>query len=183
VDFAHDARYWEYALGLRVFLQSGATSVLDVGGGGALFSPLVAKCGAAVTQIDPGDFSGIVAAESRVIEVPIGFAISDTFGWNDGPYDMVACLSVIEHVPDHELFFHKLCTLVKHKGVLFLTTDFHPSGQAQVEGHLRTYNQDSLESLVKKAARHKMKPLGKPNWSYFGQHVYQYNFCSLALKR
>ena len=182
---AHPHRFWEYALALRCCLRRGADTVLDVGGGGSLFSPAAARCGLEVTQIDPGDFGPLVASQAAAVLRPIHYERSGLLEWRRGMYDVVACLSVVEHVPDDQES-HFLKALLDHVwvgGVLVLTTDFHPSGRPLVEGHLRTYNAEGMEALAGALApRARSWPLS-PIWSYFGKHVYVYNFASLVVRR
>jgi hypothetical protein len=185
----HPSCFWEYALALRCCTRSDAQTVLDVGGGGGLFSPAAARCGADVTQIDPGDCAARVAAQGALIGQNIRFGNSDLQSWREGPYDVVACLSVIEHVGDDFGFADRLLGKVRPGGLLVLTADFHPTGKRLVGGHLRTYSESSLRALMALLGR-LGRPYdavgcwrGEPDWSHFSPWVYDYTFASLVLRR
>jgi hypothetical protein len=126
---------------------------------------------------------GQIALHARVIGRPIRL-VNSVLEDHQGSYDLVAVLSVIEHVKDDIGFFLKALGLVNPGGCLVLTTDFHPSGGKQVEGHLRTYNAQSMDVFWGLAGRNLFAAWGGlPNYDYFGHHVYHYSFCSLVLRR
>ncbi len=74
---------------------------------------------------------------------------------------------------------------VKPGGLLCLTTDFHPSGQVQMGGHLRTYNEISLWQLRSFARTKGFDVFGDaPDYDHFEQNVHGlYTFASLFLQR
>lgn len=193
--FEHPLRAWEYGLALNALRQVSHREVLDVGGGGSLFAPAAIwpDIGVeSVLQIDPGDIGGWIEAQYEVLikkisdikENALAFLQKDFMEFESRKlYDTVACLSVIEHIPNDKEFFEKLLTFVKKNGLLILTTDFHPSGKAQLDGHLRTYNEKSMKALVALGTKAGFKPFDKPDWSYQGVHVNFYNFAAMVLKR
>ena len=100
--------------------------VLDVGCGGGLLAEAFESMGASVTAIDVTEANIEVAklhakqggktisylmtrAEDRVIKEPESF-------------DMVACLEVIEHVPDPGQLIDACAKLLKPQGEMFLST-------------------------------------------------------------
>lgn len=157
---------------------------LDAGGGAGLFAAGAAKCGLDVTHLEVGQFLPIIAAQGAVIGRSIYCVQSSLEEHRGGPYDLVACLSVIEHVGDDHVFFEAALALVEMGGVLVLTTDFHPGRERKCDGHLRTYNEASLYDLLERGRRLGFSPWhGLPDWSHFGHHVYDYTFASLVLRR
>ncbi len=99
-------------------------------------------------------------------------------------YDVVACLSVIEHTENDIAFFRKLLDTVADGGILILTTDFHPSGEQIVQGHIRTYNKEKMLNLISIAEKQGFVPfLGMPDYDYFGEHVNGCDFASLVLRK
>jgi SAM-dependent methyltransferase len=190
-DVPHPNRYWEYALALRCALRSGAGTFLDVGGGGGLLSPAAARCGLEVTQIDPGHFGPLVAAQAARVGRPMAFRQCYLHEHSPEEYDVVASVSVIEHTPDDVAFLEELLRRTRVGGLIVLTTDFHPSGQPRVTGHLRTYNEARLEELVRPFGTDwDLGRLGTvswwphpPDWSGFTPEVCDYTFASLVLQR
>ena len=180
--FEHPLRAWEYGLALDALRAHGCRSVLDVGGGGSVFAPAAATLGIEAVQVDPGDCSAWVAAQSQRIGRPLPYHQSDAMAYEDPQvYDAVTCLSVLEHIEDDGGFFRRLQKFVRPGGLLVLTVDFWPDGAAQVDGHLRTYNAGRLSRLVDQAPGFEL--LGPPDYAGHGAHVYGYTFASLVLRR
>lgn len=124
----HEARRWEYGLTLTA-IQSWAKGlpeierrtlrVADVGGAGSPFRAMLP--GQAVTVIDPDADPSDAGAVRQPLE---GYVV----GASHGPahlFDVVTCLSVIEHVPPKALdtFLYHLTSLVRPGGLLVLTCD------------------------------------------------------------
>jgi SAM-dependent methyltransferase len=187
VRFEHEHRKWEYGLALSALRRARVRTVLDAGGGASIFAPAAAwsDIGIHVTQVDPGDFASWIESQRQIVPDVGPYIQRDFMDWEDETaYDAVTCLSVLEHVEDDIAFFKKLLPHVKPGGVLFVTVDFHPSGEAQVGGHLRTYNKDRLSVLSGIARKAGFKNyLGKSSWNYDGEHVNNYNFASLCMRR
>lgn len=180
--FEHPLRAWEYGLALDALQAHGCQSVLDVGGGGSVFAPAAASLGMEVVQVDPGDCSAWVAAQSERIGQPLAYHQVDAMALDDGRlYDAVTCLSVLEHVEDDRAFFAHLQRFLRPGGLLILTVDFWPDGMPQVDGHLRTYNIERLSRLVDAAPGFAL--LGPPDYADRGAHVYGYTFASLVLRK
>ena len=181
----HEHRAWEYGLVLRAIKNSGAHSVLDVGGGGSLFAPAAAFAGCDVTQVDPAPCKSWVEQQRSRWNLKLSYHEADFFAFQSlEKFDAVTCISVIEHVAEDRRFFEKLLSFVGPGGVLALTTDFHPSGEKQVDGHLRTYNSEKLLELFEFAKTKGFSAFGpKPVYRASGEHVNNYNFASLILRR
>lgn len=195
--YEHPHRAWEYGLSLYTiqnFFEQEEISLLDVGGGGSVFDPVAASYGMHVTVVDPGDCSGWVAGQNqRLIESnpaiqPINYIQEDFMTWqSDDKFDVVTCLSVIEHVSNDFDFISKMASFVKKDGLLIITTDYHESGMPQCDGHIITYNEDSLKYIAKKLDN--LDYLVDSNESKVtnyvdgGDYVNGYNFASLILHK
>lgn len=183
--FEHPFRVWEYGLTLDIIRANNIKTVLDVGGGGSIFAPALAWLDIDTLQVDPGDVGQWIKNQEQVINKSLPFQQLDFFNFNKTEeYDAVVCLSVIEHVPDDFDFFERLGTFVKKGGFLILTTDFHPSGKAQVDGHIRTYNSKMLLELALVLSPHFIFHKNFPDYTYNDTlPVNNYTFASLVLER
>jgi len=183
--FEHPHRKWEYGMALKALRNNNTKTVLDIGGGGSVFAPACSWIDMEVTQVDPGNVGTWIEKQSKAINKPLNFIQKDFFEYNENKqFDAVTCLSVIEHVPHDREFFSKLLSYVKVGGLLVLTTDFHPTGKAQVSGHLRTYNEQSMQDFINQAKGLNFSMYeGEADYSDFKVEVNSYTFCSLVMKR
>jgi len=185
--FEHPHRVWEYGLTLDVIRANNVKTVLDIGGGGSIFAPACAWLDIDILQVDPGDVGQWIRDQERVINKPLPFKQQDFFEFeSDKLFDAVVCLSTIEHVTYDLDFLQKLSQFVKIGGILILTTDYHPSGKAQVDGHVKTYNADNLYlmalSLFPKFVFY--GGIEASDYKYEGSlPVNNYTFASLVMER
>lgn len=172
----HPMRRWEYALALRAYHQWGrrARVLLDVGGGGSPFYMMVP--GKEVTIIDP--------------EYGLSLAQYLTEPYERRLADAVFCLSVLEHVDDLDEFVYHLSCLVAPGGLLFLTMDYCDSaGAAPVDTYhfhwmrRRIFNFPSLIPLADSFLYRDCLCFGDHDFTAHGPQVYDYTFCSLALRK
>lgn len=99
---------------------------LDVGCGGGILSEALALRGAEVTGLDMVDASLNVArlhALESKIEVDYRLTTAEAHAAeNPASYDVVACLEMLEHVPDPSSVIRACATLVKPDGHVFFST-------------------------------------------------------------
>lgn len=183
-------RRWEYGMVLSVLRANNVETVLDVGGGSSMFAAAAMWMDMKVTVVDPHDYSDWFIEHGQRIGKPIHFIRDDFMNFNPEPlsekiFDAVVCISVLEHVPDDTAFFLKLLSHVKPGGIMMMTTDFHPSGNIIVGGHLRTYNKERLVELRKLARTEGFTPYGgKSDYDTFNPVIDGgYSFASLTLKK
>jgi 2-polyprenyl-6-hydroxyphenyl methylase/3-demethylubiquinone-9 3-methyltransferase len=108
--------------GLRPF--SGLT-VLDVGCGGGLMSEPLARLGARVTGIDPGEKNIAIArdhAAPQGLDIHYRVTTAEELVADGAQFDAVVCLEVVEHVPDVAAFIKTCASLVRPGGILILST-------------------------------------------------------------
>ena len=100
--------------------------VLDVGCGGGILSEALARRGAGVTGIDMAEQSLAVARlhlHESGLEIEYRLSTVEAFAEkNAAGYDIVACLELLEHVPDPASVIAASCRMLKPDGLLFLST-------------------------------------------------------------
>lgn len=173
--YEHKHRSWEYGMAIRFLRDYDVARVLNVGGGNSPLSSFLADSGKFVAEIDPGSPDIVRKNVSYIIDsFPTSLFSTEKF-------DAVLCTSVIEHIPDDISFFLGLLKISSK--LVFITTDFSESGEAFSRSHLRTYNVNSIENLITIANKNDFEVVGRYDYTYDGNHVYDYTFASLALRR
>ena len=109
----------------RIAPLSGKT-VLDVGCGGGILAEGMAALGAQVTGIDLGD-KALQVAKLHLLESGLkvnyrNISVEDLAAEQPGYYDVVACMEMLEHVPDPESIVQACAHLVKPGGHVFFST-------------------------------------------------------------
>lgn len=98
--------------------------ILDVGCGGGLLSEALAARGAHVTGIDPGE-ANIHAARSHLSDQDVEYracTLEQFAGEQPGPFDIIVCMELLEHVPQPDSLIACAASLLKPDGHLFLAT-------------------------------------------------------------
>jgi len=183
--FEHEHRKWEYGMAYKAVDITKSLSVLDVGGGGSIFAPAMAWIGVDVTTIDPGDVGAWIKQQGDSITKNLKFIQQDFMAYTGTEtYDMVCSLSVIEHVPNDIEFIQKMGKNVKDGGYLMLSFDFHPSGNMIVNGHIRTYNSDSIKHIINVMEKEGFSVFGgTPNYKEFDPKVNGCTFATLLMRK
>lgn len=134
-------------------------NILDIGCGGGLLCEPLARLGATVTGIDAG-FENIEAAKSHAasmgIDVAYRHVLPEQFELEQGRYDAVINMEVIEHVTDVEKFLQSSAALVRPGGAMVLST---------LNRTLKSF------ALAKIGAEYILRwvPAGTHNWRQFVQ--------------
>ena len=99
--------------------------IIDIGCGGGLLAEPMARLGGAVTGIDAGlENIDIASHHARLAGLDIDYRqqLPEQLGSENGRYDVVLNMEVIEHVADLDVFFKAAAELVKPGGVMALST-------------------------------------------------------------
>jgi len=108
----------------KYFLKNGLENlnILDVGCGGGIACESLARLGAEVTGIDVVERSILVARTHAVEQgLSIKYECVDLLHVKS-TYDIIACLEVVEHVNDLEIFLVGLMERVNKGGIIVLST-------------------------------------------------------------
>lgn len=100
-------------------------SILDIGCGGGLISEPLARMGAQVTGIDPGQLNiAIAEAHAKPQDLAIDYQVTtvEALAETGAQYDAVVCLEVVEHVPDVAAFVATCAGLVRPGGAAIFST-------------------------------------------------------------
>ena len=100
-------------------------SALDIGCGGGLVAEPLARMGAKVTAIDPSERNIAIAkahAEAQGLPSAYRAARVEDLVQEGLSFDIVACLEVVEHVPDPAKFIAECAALVASGGLAIFST-------------------------------------------------------------
>lgn len=100
-------------------------SAIDIGCGGGLVSEPLARMGATVTAIDPSEKNIAIAkshAEGQNLTIGYRAARVEDLVAEGLTFDIVACLEVVEHVPDPAKFIGECARLVAPGGLAVFST-------------------------------------------------------------
>jgi SAM-dependent methyltransferase len=112
----------EYPFALTSLSDLCPSSVLDVGTGTTAWPQLLANCGYNVTAIDEGDSYWGRRPSNRHHYVLHDDITNPTI---EGKFDVVTCLSVIEHIQDHEAAVRGLRSLLSSGGHAVLSFPYN----------------------------------------------------------
>lgn len=143
-DMQHKHRRWEYGMALKsISMIGGVKTILDVGSGKSPFPAILAMLGYDVEAADLGP------RPTFYDKWPVNIKWANLKEWlpsKDG-YDVVTCISVIEHVEnDKEKLEWWWCWA--NKGMI-LTYDCTEEGVKLVPWHLRTYSPLQMANMMK----------------------------------
>jgi ADP-heptose:LPS heptosyltransferase/SAM-dependent methyltransferase len=133
--YVHASKQWEYLYAMTAigthFRDADPLRIADVGGGRGALAAYLASVGASVTQYDLNyQWAGGPADERRYRSWSLAHGYAARYGsiYNvparTRSFDVVTCISVVEHLPDKPRALRELVRLVKPGGILILTFDF-----------------------------------------------------------
>jgi SAM-dependent methyltransferase len=125
--------------------------LLDVGCGSGRNLVELARFGT-VAGVEISPQAAAVATRRGVGDVRVGPVESLT--WDDGVFDLVACLDVLEHTPDDHVTLCELRRVTRPGGFLLLTVPAYQalwSAHDVLSGHFRRYRKRTLVAAVTNA--------------------------------
>jgi SAM-dependent methyltransferase len=155
-------RVWEYAQAFFLSEFSHEHSVLDVG---SLFTIFPAYVGGLVKNICLTDnWAWAETSSQKIMEVEEWCNFVTSLGSNitikkadvtslpfvDNSFDRVLCVSTIEHVEHDRKGMEEMMRVLKPKGRLIVTTEYHPTWDVKytTPKSFRIYTPETLEALV-----------------------------------
>lgn len=118
----HNERPVEFRFVFDTLARYAPKTVLDVGTGTTALPSLMANCGCVVTAIDNvRDYwpTGMVNRHWHVVDDDIRAPdLREQF-------DLVTCVSVIEHIEDHQAAFRQMVRLARPGGLVLITTPYN----------------------------------------------------------
>lgn len=125
LSFIRDQAVGHFDRDTKMLKPLSGLTALDIGCGGGLVSEPLTRMGAAVTAIDPSERNIAIAkshadAQGLVIDYrPV--RVEDLVA-EGRTFDIVACLEVVEHVPNPEKFISECAALVRPGGLAIFST-------------------------------------------------------------
>lgn len=208
IEIPHHHRYWEYATVLKMILDDcklyrdhwdklplerlGSFNFLDVGSGHGLMGPaLSCLYNISVTECEPSDYAHRTQTNAwlklhgykEIKVIPC-----DTDNLPREQYDMVSCISVIEHMhADVEARCWKnLVDRIRPGGLFFADVDCVENPNVpHVYDNLRVHNFTipELKDRVEHLKSLGMEPIGEPDYNWNGNQVFDFTFFRIGMRK
>lgn len=200
IEIPVEHRYWEYGTCVQMLLDKYKgniptdISVLDVGAGWGAFGPTLAyKYGVTVTESEPSTLERNDRARINSVLRELGkpelvLMDKNVDALPDTKYDMVACISVIEHIPQNieSSVWKILGDRVKSGGLLFIDVDcVEYNHRSHMFDNLRTHNYtvNELADRVEVLKVLGFKPIHGEEYLWNGSYVYDYTFFRVGMEK
>ncbi|MFT3733013.1 MAG: bifunctional 2-polyprenyl-6-hydroxyphenol methylase/3-demethylubiquinol 3-O-methyltransferase UbiG [Hyphomicrobium sp.] len=125
LSFIRDAAVAQFGRDPKALRPLSGLTAVDIGCGGGLVSEPLARMGATVTAIDPSEKNIAIAkthAEGQNLTIGYRAARVEDLVAEGRTFDIVACLEVVEHVPDPAKFVAECASLVAPGGIAIFST-------------------------------------------------------------
>jgi 2-polyprenyl-3-methyl-5-hydroxy-6-metoxy-1,4-benzoquinol methylase len=197
----HPHRFWEYGSVLQQLTELGVPSdveIIDVGAGFSFFDPYLALKYPRLCEVDRFEHENHswqvqLQRDHFNVALPLyQLSVEDLsprpdIGWDGGheKFDVTLCISVIEHVHDHDAGMRELVRITKPGGYVFITSDYfrdleHFEQSASRSQQVTAYRKEFVEVLPE---RFGLEFVGNIDFDYRGDFVHNYSFCNLCLRK
>lgn len=125
LSFIRDSAGGQFGRDAKVLRPLSGLTAIDIGCGGGLVAEPLARMGATVTAIDPSERNIAIAtshAEPQGLAIDYRVARVEDLVAEGRSFDIVACLEVVEHVPDPAKFVAECAALVAPGGIAVFST-------------------------------------------------------------
>lgn len=199
IEIPVEHRYWEYGSAVELawrhrcmYPLQERTRILNVGCGWDAVSPSLATENVFdITDCEPD--TTCLNDRKKVNEVlvnaqryPIYLLPNGLDNLPKEDFDIVYCISVIEHVDNELEHWKHLADRVDEGGTLFITCDCIPDpNKSYTFDHMRrtNYTMDKLKERIEIIKAMGFNTLGEPDYIYHGNHVYDYSFFRVGFER
>lgn len=196
-------RLWEYASIMQQLEElqvPRSANILDVGSGGSFFPPYLATQGGypivvLTDSMEYGDITADVAAQRKHygVELPLFDLPAENmwprpeinwFGHSDA-WDVVMCISTIEHVAAHDVALYELWRVTKPGGLIFITSDYFenltqweasPSRYMQLTPYREEYVRQ-FDGMIDADF------VGELDFGYRGDFVHNHSFVNICMRK
>lgn len=131
--YIHASKQWEYPYAADIIMRSGSSlRIADIGGGRGVLAWYLAKQGHDVTVYDINyqwDNGGDCDTEQQFLQFAASNSFTAEFGSifnipaEDDTFDVLTCISVVEHIRWKEYAFTEMLRVLKPGGKLIVTYD------------------------------------------------------------
>jgi 2-polyprenyl-3-methyl-5-hydroxy-6-metoxy-1,4-benzoquinol methylase len=199
IEIPVEHRYWEYGSAIELAWRHRCvhplqerTKVLNVGCGWDAVSPSLATENIFdITDCEPDDtcrndrkkVNEVLVSMQRY---PIKLLPNGLDNLPQEDFDIVYCISVVEHVDNEIEQWKHLADRVDEGGTLFITCDCIPDpNKPYTFDHMRrtNYTMDKLKARIEMICEMGFNTLGEPDYIYHGNHVYDYSFFRVGFQR
>ncbi|CAA2143939.1 bifunctional 2-polyprenyl-6-hydroxyphenol methylase/3-demethylubiquinol 3-O-methyltransferase UbiG [Hyphomicrobium sp. ghe19] len=125
LSFIRDSAVAQFGRDAKALRPLSGLTAIDIGCGGGLVAEPLARMGATVTAIDPSERNIAIAkshADPQGLTIDYRAARVEDLVAEGRLFDIVACLEVVEHVPDPAKFVAECAALVAPGGIAVFST-------------------------------------------------------------
>ena len=198
---SHSHKVWENASIMQQLEEleiPKKAAIIDVGSGGLYFPPyLVVKGGyknLTLTDHDPA-VTPFIETQEKAYGIVLPFVLMNAENMSElptGGWDVVMCISAIEHMGNHDAALRELWRLCKPGGYIFITSDYFRCdsyGRLDTTQYLTSpyrhcqvtpYTEAFVKDLPSKIAA---DFVGETDLEYRGDFVHNYSFVNICLQK
>lgn len=149
--------------------------VLDVGCGAGDNLRYILRDGASFFGIEYAESTARVARSVLGNKADIATGSATDLRFEDGSFDLVLCIEVLEHIADAEAACREIVRVMRKGGALILSLPFRRWFPVYFElmGHFRHYTRTDVEEMLRRHGLTVVEHLPNfPRWSRFANYAY-----------